>query len=99
MSLPAGINIKGVKGFTFAELAKATNDFHADHDLGQGGYGKVYKGVLAGGVVVAIKRAQEGSMQGTTQFYTEIELLSRCHHRWDTLVRTTLHDSNDITIH
>jgi len=80
-NLPAGVIIKGVKGFTFAELAKATNDFSADHELGQGGYGKVYKGVLADGVIVAIKRAQEGSMQGSTQFYTEIELLSRVHHR------------------
>ncbi|KAG0555704.1 hypothetical protein KC19_12G188700 [Ceratodon purpureus] len=81
MSLPPGINIKGVKAFTFAELARATNDFNVDHELGQGGYGKVYKGVLADGIIVAIKRAQEGSMQGATQFYTEIELLSRVHHR------------------
>ncbi|KAG0582214.1 hypothetical protein KC19_3G043100 [Ceratodon purpureus] len=79
--LPPGVNIKGVKGFTFAELAKATDNFSSDHELGQGGYGKVYKGVLADGGLVAIKRAQEGSMQGATQFYTEIELLSRVHHR------------------
>jgi serine/threonine protein kinase len=81
MSLPPGINIRGVKAFMFADLARATNDFNADHELGQGGYGKVYKGVLADGTTVAIKRAQEGSMQGATQFYTEIELLSRVHHR------------------
>lgn len=80
-TLPPGVHIKGVKGFTFAELAKATNDFSADHELGQGGYGKVYKGVLADGAMVAIKRGQEGSMQGSTQFYTEIERLSRVHHR------------------
>lgn len=80
-ALPPGINIKGVKAFTFAELSRATNDFHAERELGQGGYGKVYKGELADGVVVAIKRAQEGSVQGATQFYTEIELLSRVHHR------------------
>jgi hypothetical protein len=79
--LPPGVNIKGVKGFTFEELAKATDHFSPDHELGQGGYGKVYKGVLADGVPVAIKRAQEGSMQGAPQFYTEIELLSRVHHR------------------
>lgn len=55
--MTTGVIIKGVKGFTFAELAKATNDFSADHKLGQGGYGKVHKGVLLGGVMVAIKRA------------------------------------------
>ena len=30
---------------------------------------------------VAIKRAQEGSLQGEREFLTEIELLSRVHHR------------------
>uniref|UniRef100_A0A2N9HZQ1 Protein kinase domain-containing protein n=1 Tax=Fagus sylvatica TaxID=28930 RepID=A0A2N9HZQ1_FAGSY len=49
--------------------------------IGQGGYGKVYKGSLADGTVVAIKRAQEGSLQGEKEFLTEIELLSRLHHR------------------
>ncbi|KAJ9565096.1 hypothetical protein OSB04_001062 [Centaurea solstitialis] len=48
---------------------------------GQGGYGKVYKGVFTDGTVVAIKRAQEGSLQGEKEFLTEIELLSRLHHR------------------
>lgn len=49
--------------------------------IGQGGYGKVYKGVLADELVVAIKRAKLGSLQGSKEFYTEIELLSRVHHR------------------
>ncbi|KAL9316442.1 hypothetical protein ACSQ67_017443 [Phaseolus vulgaris] len=46
-----------------------------------GGYGRVFKGVLPDGTVVAIKRAQEGSLQGEKEFLTEIELLSRLHHR------------------
>lgn len=33
------------------------------------------------GLVVAIKRAQQGSMQGGLEFKTEIELLSRVHHK------------------
>ena len=49
--------------------------------MGQGGYGKVYKGVLVDGTVVAVKRAQQGSLQGEREFYTEIEMLSRVHHR------------------
>ena len=59
----------------------ATNNFNSSTEVGEGGYGKVYKGVLADGTVVAIKRAQEGSLQGETEFLTEIELLSRVHHR------------------
>lgn len=81
MSLPPGVIIKGVKGFTFEELSRATDNFRPTCELGQGGYGKVYKGILEDGSAVAIKRAQEGSMQGAVQFYTEIELLSRVHHR------------------
>jgi serine/threonine protein kinase len=59
----------------------ATEKFNSSTEIGQGGYGKVYKGILADGTVVAIKRAQEGSLQGEKEFLTEIELLSRLHHR------------------
>ncbi|XP_058075294.1 probable LRR receptor-like serine/threonine-protein kinase At1g06840 [Magnolia sinica] len=75
------IKIDGVKDFTFGEMALATNNFSNSTQVGQGGYGKVYRGVLADGTVVAIKRAQEGSLQGQKEFFTEIELLSRVHHR------------------
>ncbi|KAL5974852.1 hypothetical protein ACLOJK_031525 [Asimina triloba] len=75
------IKIDGVKGFTFEEMTLATNNFSDSTQVGQGGYGKVYRGILADGTVVAIKRAQEGSLQGQKEFFTEIELLSRVHHR------------------
>ncbi|XP_073113565.1 probable LRR receptor-like serine/threonine-protein kinase At1g06840 isoform X2 [Elaeis guineensis] len=75
------VKIDGVKDFTFEEMALATNNFSSSTQVGQGGYGKVYRGVLADGTVVAIKRAQQGSLQGSKEFFTEIELLSRLHHR------------------
>ena len=75
------LKIDGVKDFTYKEMALATNNFDSSAQVGQGGYGKVYKGVLADGTVVAIKRAQEGSLQGEKEFLNEIELLSRVHHR------------------
>ncbi|XP_042017601.1 probable LRR receptor-like serine/threonine-protein kinase At1g06840 [Salvia splendens] len=75
------IRIDGVKDFTYRELALATNDFDESTVVGSGGYGKVHRGVLANGTIVAIKRAQEGSLQGEKEFLTEIELLSRLHHR------------------
>jgi len=37
--------------------------------------------MLANGRMVAIKRSQQGSMQGGLEFKTEIELLSRVHHK------------------
>nr|AMM43063.1 LRR-RLK [Vernicia montana] len=80
-SSKASLKIDGVKDFSYAEMALATNNFNNSTQVGQGGYGKVYKGILADGTVVAIKRAQEHSLQGEKEFLTEIELLSRLHHR------------------
>ncbi|KAA3490448.1 putative LRR receptor-like serine/threonine-protein kinase [Gossypium australe] len=80
-ALKSSIKIDGVKSFTYTELATATNNFNNSTQVGQGGYGKVYRGTLADGMVVAIKRAQEGSLQGEREFLTEIQLLSRLHHR------------------
>ncbi|KAL5164337.1 putative LRR receptor-like serine/threonine-protein kinase [Glycine soja] len=75
------IKIDGVRAFSYGELSSATNNFSTSAQVGQGGYGKVYKGVLSDGTIVAIKRAQEGSLQGEKEFLTEISLLSRLHHR------------------
>jgi serine/threonine protein kinase len=75
------MKIDGVKDFTYREMAMATKNFNSSSEVGQGGYGKVYKGILADGTLVAIKRAQEGSLQGEKEFLTEIELLSRLHHK------------------
>ncbi|ONM36854.1 Leucine-rich repeat protein kinase family protein [Zea mays] len=75
------VKVDGVKCFTFDEMAVATRDFDISAQVGQGGYGKVYRGNLADGTTVAIKRAHEDSLQGSKEFCTEIELLSRLHHR------------------
>ncbi|XP_023543329.1 probable LRR receptor-like serine/threonine-protein kinase At1g06840 isoform X1 [Cucurbita pepo subsp. pepo] len=76
-----GLKIDGVKAFSFKEMQSATGNFNRSTQVGQGGYGKVYKGILSDNSVVAIKRAEEGSLQGQKEFLTEIELLSRLHHR------------------
>ncbi|KAK8475644.1 hypothetical protein V6N12_073944 [Hibiscus sabdariffa] len=73
--------LKGARCFSFEELKKYTNNFSEACDIGSGGYGKVYRGTLPTGELVAIKRAQQGSMQGGLEFKTEIELLSRVHHK------------------
>lgn len=62
-------------------MVLATDNFSNSTLVGQGGYGKVYKGMLSDNKIVAIKRAKEGSLQGEKEFLTEIELLSRLHHR------------------
>ncbi|XP_076914746.1 leucine-rich repeat receptor protein kinase HPCA1-like [Bidens hawaiensis] len=73
--------IKGVRSFTYQELQKYTNNFSETNNIGKGGYGMVYKGSLPNGQLIAIKRAKEGSSQGGLEFKTEIELLSRVHHK------------------
>ncbi|XP_047982293.1 leucine-rich repeat receptor protein kinase HPCA1-like isoform X2 [Salvia hispanica] len=73
--------LKGAKSFSFEELKRITNNFSELNDVGSGGYGKVYRGTLPHGQLIAIKRAQQGSMQGGLEFKTEIELLSRVHHK------------------
>ncbi|XP_019423249.1 PREDICTED: probable leucine-rich repeat receptor-like protein kinase At5g49770 isoform X1 [Lupinus angustifolius] len=73
--------LKGARWFSYDELKKYTSNFSARNEIGFGGYGKVYKGVLPDGKIVAIKRAQQGSTQGGLEFKNEIELLSRVHHK------------------
>ncbi|KAL2899742.1 hypothetical protein RDABS01_024824 [Bienertia sinuspersici] len=81
LSSKISIKIDGVKEFTFRELSQATCNFSYSAQVGRGGYGKVYKGILASGTTVAIKRAEERSLQGKREFLTEIQFLSRLHHR------------------
>nr|GEW35348.1 probable leucine-rich repeat receptor-like protein kinase At5g49770 [Tanacetum cinerariifolium] len=73
--------LKGARSFTFEELSKCTSNFSEINNIGRGGYGMVYKGTLPNGQLIAIKRAQQGSTQGGLEFKTEIELLSRVHHK------------------
>ncbi|XP_059461837.1 leucine-rich repeat receptor protein kinase HPCA1-like [Corylus avellana] len=73
--------LKGARRFSYEELKKYTNNFSEANGIGSGGYGKVYRGTLSTGKLIAIKRAQRDSMQGGHEFKTEIELLSRVHHK------------------
>jgi len=42
-------------------MALASNNVSESAQIGQGGYGKVFKGHLPDGTVVGIKREEEGS--------------------------------------
>ncbi|KAG8083746.1 hypothetical protein GUJ93_ZPchr0016g2563 [Zizania palustris] len=67
--------------FTIAELREATMNFDESLVIGVGGFGKVYKGEMEDGKLVAIKRGHPESQQGVKEFETEIEILSRLRHR------------------
>ncbi|KAJ0496045.1 putative protein kinase RLK-Pelle-CrRLK1L-1 family [Helianthus annuus] len=69
--------------FSLAELQSATKDFDDELVIGQGGFGKVYKGQISseeGSHVVAIKRLDSTSSQGELEFRAEIETLSKLRH-------------------
>ncbi|KAM0997359.1 hypothetical protein ACFX2C_007253 [Malus domestica] len=74
-------DLKGARLFSFEELRKYSSGFSDANDVGSGGYGKVYRGVLPTGQMVAIKRSKRESMQGGPEFKAEVELLSRVHHK------------------
>ncbi|CAL1374372.1 unnamed protein product [Linum trigynum] len=67
--------------FTFRELAAATKNFRADYLLGEGGFGRVYKGRLdSTNQVVAIKQLDRNGLQGNREFLVEVLMLSLLHH-------------------
>lgn len=60
------------------EIVTATNNF--SRQIGEGGYGPVFWGVLANGKEVAVK-VNKILDQGTQEFVNEVGLLTRVHHR------------------
>ncbi|KAK4402601.1 Serine/threonine-protein kinase PBS1 [Sesamum angolense] len=66
--------------FTFRELANATNNFRPECFLGEGGFGRVYKGRLSNGQIVAVKQLDRNGLQGNREFLVEVLMLSLLHH-------------------
>ena len=71
---------EGVQHFSLHDLSTATNDFDSSYEIGSGGFGKVFVGVV-NGRRVAIKRAHPSAIQSSSGFRNEVMLLSRLHHR------------------
>ncbi|KAL2475496.1 G-type lectin S-receptor-like serine/threonine-protein kinase [Abeliophyllum distichum] len=67
--------------FSFETLANATDQFHDDNMLGKGGFGPVYKGKLADGKEIAVKRLSAASGQGMEEFMNEVVVISKLQHR------------------
>ncbi|KAJ7955865.1 Protein kinase [Quillaja saponaria] len=74
--------------FSFAELKLATKDFRNDAVVGEGGFGRVYKGCVkekipqnrCGELVIAIKRLNSQSRQGLEEWQSEVNFLGRLSH-------------------
>ncbi|XP_028807631.1 G-type lectin S-receptor-like serine/threonine-protein kinase At4g27290 isoform X2 [Neltuma alba] len=67
--------------YDLALIANATNNFSSDNKLGQGGFGPVYRGILADGQEIAVKRLSRSSCQGLCEFKNEVKLCAKLQHR------------------
>ncbi|CAK8538784.1 unnamed protein product [Lathyrus sativus] len=70
------------KIFSYHELCVATKNFHASNMVGEGGFGRVYKGRIKSidNKVVAVKKLNKDGFQGTREFLAEVMILSFLHH-------------------
>jgi serine/threonine protein kinase len=73
--------ISKTKVFSSEELETATDGFNVNRILGQGGQGTVYKGMLADGVIVAVKRSTMVSEENLEGFINEVCILSQINQR------------------
>uniref|UniRef100_A0A7N2QXP6 non-specific serine/threonine protein kinase n=1 Tax=Quercus lobata TaxID=97700 RepID=A0A7N2QXP6_QUELO len=72
----------GPHRFIYKNLYKATKGFSDKELLGEGGFGKVYRGILpSSNVQIAVKRVSHNSKQGMKEFVAEIISMGRLRHR------------------
>nr|CAD1844706.1 unnamed protein product [Ananas comosus var. bracteatus] len=68
------------RSFTFKDLAIATQNFKEANLIGAGGFGRVFKGRIDSGKVVAIKQLNREGLQGSKEFLVEILMLIMLQH-------------------
>ncbi|TVU02153.1 hypothetical protein EJB05_52378, partial [Eragrostis curvula] len=67
--------------YDLSTLRAATNNFSEENNLGEGGFGPVYKGVLQDGQEIAVKRLSATSQQGQAEMKNEVFLVAKLQHK------------------
>ncbi|KAH7557530.1 hypothetical protein JRO89_XS11G0173600 [Xanthoceras sorbifolium] len=67
--------------YSLKELLLATNNFHNDNKIGEGGFGSVYWGRTTQGTEIAVKRLKTMSAKAEMEFAVEVEILGRVRHK------------------
>ncbi|KAF5445726.1 hypothetical protein F2P56_034756 [Juglans regia] len=73
-------NVPDLEVYSYAVMEMATNKFSFENKLGEGGYGPVYKGVLASKQEIAVKKLSKASTQGFEEFKNEVTLTAKLQH-------------------
>ncbi|KAL2338423.1 hypothetical protein Fmac_012869 [Flemingia macrophylla] len=64
------------------QVTRATHNFSETLQIGEGGFGTVYKAKLEDGLIVAVKRAKKEHFDSLrTEFSSEVQLLAKIDHR------------------
>ncbi|XP_057770602.1 LEAF RUST 10 DISEASE-RESISTANCE LOCUS RECEPTOR-LIKE PROTEIN KINASE-like 1.2 [Salvia miltiorrhiza] len=80
-SMSKDLEKAGVHIFHYNELEQATDHFNPKRELGDGGYGAVFKGKLKDGRDVAVKRLYEHHYRRIDQFINEVEIVTKLRHK------------------
>ncbi|KAK7331834.1 hypothetical protein VNO80_28575 [Phaseolus coccineus] len=67
--------------FDINTILTATDNFSIENKIGEGGFGPVYRGKLANGQEIAVKRLSKTSKQGISEFMNEVGLVAKLQHR------------------
>ncbi|XP_051182298.1 probable receptor-like serine/threonine-protein kinase At4g34500 [Lolium perenne] len=76
-----GVEMGWGRWYELEELEAATGGFRQANVVGEGGYGTVYRGVLADGEVVAVKFLFDHKGQAEQEFKVEVEAIGRVRHK------------------
>jgi Leucine-rich repeat (LRR) protein len=79
-SIPVIMFEKPLLNLTFADLLQATDNFHKDNQISDGGYGPSYKGTFAGGFQIVVKVLFEGGPANELEKAAQLEALGKIRH-------------------